>query len=96
MVLCGSKRAPLPLYIVERWWQGILFLRRTYDLIVTFIRHHPSQRIRRSFLIQILKFGREAHYCPARGRSPQRPYKGSLAEYIKAVFASLYLLYWVF
>jgi len=50
-----------PVGFDEKGWRGILFLRRTYDLIVTFIRHDPNQRIRRSFLIQILKFGREAH-----------------------------------
>jgi hypothetical protein len=40
--------------------------------------------MRRSFLIQILKFGREAQDCPSRGQMPQRPYAGSLAEYVKA------------
>jgi len=45
-----------------------------------------------SFLIQILKIGREAHDYPARGQLPQRPLAGSLAEYVKAVFASLCLI----
>ena len=53
-------------------------------------------RVGLSFLIQILKFGREAQYCPARGLKPQRPFTGSLAEYVKAVVASLGLFYWVF
>ena len=75
---------------------AVLFHRRTYDLIVTFIRPDPNARIGPSFLIQILKFGREALYCPSRGLMPQRPSTGSLAEYVKAVFASLNLLYWVF
>ena len=75
---------------------AVLFLRRTFDLIVTFIRPDPNARIGPSFLIQILKFGREARYCPSRGLVPQRPTTGSLAEYVKAVFASLCLLYWVF
>ena len=78
------------------WSRRFLFLRRTYDLIVTFIRHHPNMRVGPSFLIQILKFGREAQYCPSRGLKPQRPLTGSLAEYVKAVFASLFLFYWVF
>ena len=75
---------------------AVLFLRRTFDLIVTFIRPDPNARIGPSFLIQILKFGREARYCPSRGLVPQRPTTGSLAEYVKAVFASLCQFYWVF
>jgi hypothetical protein len=65
------------------WWSAVLFHRRTYDLIVTFIRPGPNRRIGPSFLIQILKFGREARYCPSRGLLPQRPSAGSLAEYVK-------------
>ena len=66
---------------ISRWIQPL-------RLIVTFIRHHPNMRVGRSFLIQILKFGREARYCPSRGLKPQRPSTGSLAEYVKAVIAS--------
>jgi hypothetical protein len=40
-------------------------------------------RVGLSFLIQILKFGRETQYCPSRGLKPQRPLTGSLAEYVK-------------
>jgi len=75
---------------------AVLFLRRTFDLIVTFIRSDPNMRIGPSFLIQILKFGREVQYCPSRDLVPQRPSTDSLAEYVKAVFASLCLFYWVF
>jgi hypothetical protein len=56
---------------------AVLLPRRTYDLIVTFIRPDPNARIvGPSFLIQILKFGREARYCPFRGLVPQRPING--------------------
>ena len=93
MKIIGKKDA-IVLFVLR--FRRCLFLRRTYDLIVTFIRHDPNTRIRPSFLIQILKFGREAQYCPSRGLLPQRPFAGSLAEYVKAVFASLCLFYWVF
>ena len=86
----SSKRRNYAIGVQE---SAFLFLRRTCDLIVTFIRHHPNMRVGLSFLIQIL---REAQYCPSRGLKPQRPSTGSLAEYVKAVIASLCLLYWVF
>ena len=84
----SSKRRNCAVSVQE---SAFLFLRRTCDLIVTFIRHHPNMRVGLSFLIQILKFGREAQYCPSRGLKPQRPLTGSLAEYVKAVIASLCL-----
>jgi len=72
----SSKRRNCAVSVQE---SAFLFLRRTCDLIVTFIRHHPNMRVDLSFLIQILKFEREAQYCPSRGLKPQRPSTGSLA-----------------
>ena len=46
-----------------------------------------------SFLIQILKFGREARYCPSRGQTPQRPFADSLAEYMKGRFRDALYIY---